>query len=301
MIGKGAFGRVVKATHKATGMAVALKYIPYDTENLEAMSELRQEECLQHRMEDFKPVARHFCTFDISNDEGEFVVLVLEHIEGDELFHVIYGNSPRWPSYDQDNLLTWTAQLIVILRELHARNVVILDLKPENLILERNGNLRLIDFGLAGDPTRPSEFSFGRNLGTPMYYPPEFIYEEASESSEGPGEDRHQFSTDWYCLGLTLFEILYKAPPFDTSDAYELYRKIKYQGPVLMKLPTEGEMFLADLIAGFTDKDIKRRLGVHPDSDEYLAQHPFFRGINIDTFRLLYRRTPKESLIEGLF
>lgn len=288
LIGKGAFGKVMKATHLETGMTVALKYIQYDSDQLASLSEIRQEECLQHRMEDFRPVARHYCTFDITKSTEKYVVLVLEHIDGDELFHVIYGNAPRWPSYDEDNLLTWTAQLIIILRELHARNIVILDLKPENLILERNGNLRLIDFGLAGDPTRPSEYSLGRSVGTPMYIPPEFIHEDRSESSTDPDEDRHQFSTDWYCLGLTLYEILYREAPFDTKDEYSLYMQIKDQGVKLKRLPTERGMYLADLIAGFCLQDVGRRLGVLEDTDAYLAGHPFFLGISMDTYRLQY-------------
>jgi hypothetical protein len=126
-------------------------------------------------------------------------------------------------------------------------------------------------------------------MGTAMYYPPEFIDEEGRDSDDINLTDPHQIGVDWYCLGLTLYEILYREAAFDTRDESELLQQIKHVGVKLRRPSTLRGVQMTDLIGGFTRRDPKKRLGVHKYTDEYLEDHPFFRGIGIDTFRLRYR------------
>jgi len=350
-VGKGTFGKVLRARHEPTGKSVALKWIKYepvgmdgqqDDERYEKMAQMRMEECLQHRMEDFKPVARHYCTFETGSrrrkDGQRHVVLVLELIDGPDLFDVIYEHAMP---YGPDEILCWTSQLILTLRHLHMRSIVLLDVKAENVMIERaTGNIRLVDFGLAGDPARPSQWMEGKHLGTPMYTPPEHIsfghgpgrfglddgltedkafigdvedefttageededdgFEIAKESWESesspssdlaPFSDWHSPAADWWALGVLLAELLLRHPPVPTHRSEEfMYAQIKRHGVVLPAARDEQEWRGLEVVRQLCRMDPRRRLGVRRGTDAFLKEHPFFRGMRLSAFQLLYRR-----------
>lgn len=320
-LGTGTFGEVKKARHINSDRFYALKYIKYDPDDEAAMSAIRQEECLQHRMSNVPSVARHYCTYGISKHQEQMVVLVMELIAGPDLFDTVYNKARE---YDSDDIMAWTAQLLLTIRALHARNIVLLDLKLENVIIEQGtSNLKLIDFGLAGDPTQPSRFSLGEKLGTPMYTPPEYIKdtwttegdeegfvtadEDCSEdqfhsvdsstntsSSSADFSDPHKPAVDWYAFGLLLYELLYHSPPWDIPDENEpidgLYYNIKHTGVRCGPCKNLNDNLLIELIRGFTEKDPSRRLGIRKDSRRIIDGHPYFRGLRPDAFHLAYRK-----------
>ncbi len=294
-LGVGSFGSVYRATHLPSRTSVAIKLIPYRLGVQSFMSQIRQEECLQHRMSGFPLVVQHYCTFEMrSKKKGtRFACLVLELVQGNELFESIAAeqigersDKPAcWANYDQENIRIWTAQMVIMIRELHARSIAFMDLKPENLMVRSNGNLKLVDFGMAGDPSRPSKYSFGLPVGTPQYTAPELL----EVRYQIDGHDWHVFSADWYCLGLTLFEIIFKECAFNCdSDDGELPGLISAG----VEIPTRAQhkwQDEIDLIRQLTALVPEERLGVGEDSYRILKQHEFFNEFPIDAVLAIYR------------
>jgi calcium-dependent protein kinase len=287
MIGEGSFGKVYKAIHMPTGKKVALKYIKYTGRGINRLSSIRQEECLQHRF-DYPSICKHYCTYVSEFAGSRYVVLVLEYIDGIDLWELIYNaeslEDKALAQYSTDHVLTWSVQLVLILEALQRESVVSLDIKPENLMVDEKGNLHLIDFGLAGDPTRVSRYSRGRRMGSELYYAPENL--------SGHAEDWHTFEADVYDAGLVLYEILYKEFPFappennDDDDAREaLFESILRGVPCNpSSLEIDEPDIACDLIKQMTDLVPERRL-----SAGAIRFHQWFEGIDLDNMVELYR------------
>ena len=102
-------------------------------------------------------------------------------------------------------------EVVSALSYLHSLSVLYRDLKPENLLLDRSGHLKITDFGFAKHVTDKT----WTMCGTPEYLAPETI--------RGRGHSRE---VDWWALGVLLFEMLAGYPPFSAQDAIALYEKI---------------------------------------------------------------------------
>lgn len=98
-----------------------------------------------------------------------------------------------------------------MLEALHSKDILYRDIKPENLLLQANGYLKLIDFGLS-KMTKDKTYTI---CGTIEYLAPEIIL------NKGYGK-----SVDWWALGILLYEMLVGAPPFLDGNSINLYTKI---------------------------------------------------------------------------
>jgi serum/glucocorticoid-regulated kinase 2 len=112
----------------------------------------------------------------------------------------------------------YTAQIVLALEYLHERDIIYRDLKPENVLIDAEGYIRLTDFGL-------SKMYVDKNdamslCGTPEYLAPEILYKEG-----------HGKPVDWWCLGSIIFEMVTGLPPFYCNSRNELFDKIKFGTP----------------------------------------------------------------------
>ena len=105
------------------------------------------------------------------------------------------------------------------LEYLHENHVVYRDIKPENIMLDSEGHVRLIDFGLSKIGVSDSPHSFTRTLcGTNCYMAPEVV----KKDFYGP-------MADWWSYGVLAYDMMTGGPPFSTNgDKYDLYKKILY-------------------------------------------------------------------------
>ena len=108
--------------------------------------------------------------------------------------------------------------MVEALSYLHSRGVLYRDLKPENVLFDREGHTVLIDFGLAKTGMRKDVKSYSF-CGTPEYLAPEIV--------SGVGHDQQ---ADWYSLGCLLYEMIHGKPPFYTQDK-ELMVRNRIQKP----------------------------------------------------------------------
>eukprot|EP00962_Isochrysis_galbana_P060609 scaffold35232_cov90-Isochrysis_galbana.AAC.1 len=182
--------------------------------------------------------------------------LLMEPVLGGELFAILHVVG----RLDQPAARFYTASVADVLAHLHeVCGVVYRDLKPENLLLDARGYLKLVDFGLAKrlrPPHEPGGTGTGsvaptepaRTIcGTPEYLAPEMVRGDA-----------YGFSVDWWALGMLLFEMLSGVPAFRGETSADVYYKILHAEPRLL-VPVEPEC--GALLAGLLAKRVDDRMG----------------------------------------
>jgi serine/threonine protein kinase len=196
-IGQGGMGKVYVATDERFKSIVAIKETVFEDGNLRKAFE-REARLLNGLKHSALPrVSDHF-----DEQDGQF--LVMEFIAGEDLAAMMETSGEAFPV---ETVLTWANQLCDALEYLHAQDIIHRDIKPQNLKLTPNGQIVLLDFGLAkGNPTdaqhqtaAKSIFGFSRSYAS-------------LEQIQGAGTEPR---SDLYSLGATLYHLLTGIPPAD--------------------------------------------------------------------------------------
>lgn len=156
----------------------------------------------------------------------------------------------------------YLASIVLAIEYLHSRNIIYRDLKPENLLLDRHGYLRIADFGFA-KVVQDRTFTL---CGTPEYLAPEIVL------SQGHGK-----AVDWWALGILGFEMLAGYPPFFDDHPLGIYEKI-LRGDIAF--PSHIDPFAKDLIRGLLTADRSKRLGNLRGGAKDVMGHPWFAGVD---------------------
>lgn len=150
-------------------------------------------------------------------DKEDFIYVVMDYVEGESLKVVLdtYGALP------QDTVIEWAKQLAMVLDYLHTQKppIIYRDMKPANVMLQPNGNIKVIDFGIARE-YKEQNLEDTISVGTKGYAAPEQFY----------GKGQTDARTDVYCLGVTLYHLLTGQNPCEPP--YEIY-PIRYWNPQL--------------------------------------------------------------------
>lgn len=203
ILGVGTFGRVKLVYHKEKNTSYALKCI----RKAQVVATKQQLNVLNEKrillMVDHPFVLKLVQTYQ---DQGELYML-LELCLGGELFSLL----DRMKLLSDSHAKFYLASVVSIFVYLHDLKVIYRDLKPENLLLDDQGYIKMVDFGFA-KILKDRSWTL---CGTPEYLSPEIILNKG-----------HGFGADWWCTGILAYECLTGQTPFVANDPLETYRKI---------------------------------------------------------------------------
>jgi serine/threonine protein kinase len=186
--------------------------------------------------------------------------LLLDYCLGGDMFYLL----TKYTRFPEKVARFYLCEMILALEHLHSENILYRDLKPTNIMIDEEGHVKLIDFGLSIPGFTETSVS---NLfcGTPEYMAPEMLLKIG-----------HNRSIDYYSIGILLYEMLVGIPPFYNNDRKTMYTSILKDEIKLFQHITKDAK---DLILKLTQKEPLDRLGSNYGFFE-IKQHPFFRGVN---------------------
>jgi len=192
--------------------------------------------------------------------EGK-VYLVMDFLNGGQLFFHLRNEA----MFSEDLVRFYAGEIVLAIQHLHSLNIIHRDLKPENILLDSEGHIGLTDFGLAKDNMRDTEKT-STFCGTMEYMAPEMV--------EGCGYGK---STDWWSVGVLIYDMLTGNPPFTAKDQGLLKKKIL---TAKLRIPPYFSAEVISLIKGLLERDSAKRLGSGKNGISRIKGHEFFRGTN---------------------
>ncbi|KAM6565114.1 hypothetical protein CsatB_025112 [Cannabis sativa] len=297
MIGKGAFGEVRVCREKTTGHVYAMKKLK-KSEMLRRgqVEHVKAERNLLAEVDSIY-IVKLYCSFQ----DDEYLYLIMEYLPGGDMMTLLM----RKDTLTEDEARFYIAETILAIESIHKHNYIHRDIKPDNLLLERYGHLKLSDFGLCKPldcSNLQEDFSIANNptgvaqndqnparsqqeqlqhwqknrrmlaystVGTPDYIAPEVLLKKG-----------YGMECDWWSLGAIMFEMLVGYPPFYSDDPMSTCRKIvnwrtHLKFPEEAKLTQEAKDLITKLLC-----NVNQRLGSRGAGE--IKAHNWFRGVEWD-------------------
>lgn len=174
--------------------------------------------------------------------------------------------------------------MVLALEHLHENNIIYRDLKPENVLIGRDGYIKITDFGLSKqnimDNTSAKSF-----CGTPEYLAPEIVEQKG-----------HGKAVDWWSLGAIVFEMLTGMPPFYSKEREKLFNNIKN---VNIKYPSYLSVNAVELLKRLFEYDPEKRLGSGPTGVKDIKEMRFFANIDWENILAKKIKPPFVPKISG--
>eukprot|EP01119_Soliformovum_irregulare_P011917 TRINITY_DN304_c0_g1_i2.p1 TRINITY_DN304_c0_g1~~TRINITY_DN304_c0_g1_i2.p1 ORF type:complete len:623 (-),score=172.92 TRINITY_DN304_c0_g1_i2:47-1915(-) len=321
-ISKGAFGQVFLAKKRKTGDLFAIK--------IQKKSHLMRKKSGAKRVNDeHKILATTDNPFVVklyySFQSDENLFLVMEYLPGGDCLSLL----EELKFFGNEMTKFYIAETVLALKYLHDNGIIHRDLKPDNMLINKDGHIKLTDFGLSvfgvhdalhfsGDknseksgkiispinspsnspinsPNQRIQKKLTRRekafslVGTPDYLAPEVLKETG-----------HDEAADWWSLGAITYEFLIGFPPFSGDSVAEVFDNVLNQE---LMWPEDDEMEepihpdARNFIENLLIRDPSKRLGARGDGVQEILRHPFFNGIDWDN---LYNVDPKFKPAQGV-
>ncbi|KAM3839873.1 rho-associated protein kinase 1 isoform 3-T4 [Vipera latastei] len=260
VIGRGAFGEVQLVRHKSSRKVYAMKLLSKFEMIKRSDSAFFWEERDIMAFANSPWVVQLFYAFQ----DDRYLYMVMEYMPGGDLVNLMsnYDVPEKWARF-------YTAEVVLALDAIHSMGFIHRDVKPDNMLLDKSGHLKLADFGTCMKMNKEGMVRCDTAVGTPDYISPEVL------KSQG-GDGYYGRECDWWSVGVFLYEMLVGDTPFYADSLVGTYSKIMNHKNSL-SFPDDNEISkdAKNLICGFlTDREV--RLG--RNGVEEIKRHPFFKN-----------------------
>ncbi|GAX72756.1 hypothetical protein CEUSTIGMA_g212.t1 [Chlamydomonas eustigma] len=197
--------------------------------------------------------------------DDQYLYMMMEAVMGGELFSYL---QTRASPLDEAHARFYAASVILGLDYLHQHGSVYRDLKPENLLIDLKGYVKVTDFGFVKQLDKGGKTY--TLCGTPEYLAPEIIMNKG-----------HNQAADWWALGVLIYELCTGMPPFMHEDRLMMFRRICQRD---LFIPKTFSKPLRSLIEGLLTSNPVFRLGSGKTGVAEIKSHPWFNGLDWEAF-----------------
>ena len=272
VIGRGFIGKILLVKYKKDGKYYAMKMMRKD----QIISEELQDNILLEKNILIESQNEFILSLSFFFQTKERIYFITPFIKGGDLYHKLKKDK----FLKEDLVKFYSAQIIIALQYLHDLGIAYRDLKPENILLNEDGYIKLCDFGASVKlHGTEKDYNFA---GSPEYASPEMINYQG-----------HTVMTDWWSLGILIYEMLYGFTPFFNLDKDRMYDLIingsisfpeyytnnennEEENQIEYNISEEAKSLIIKLL----EKDPGKRLG--REGLEEIKKEPFFYGIYFD-------------------
>ncbi|XP_061376899.1 rho-associated protein kinase 2 [Danaus plexippus] len=260
VIGRGAFGEVQLVRHKSTRHVYAMKLLSKVEMIKRSDSTFFWEErhIMAHANSEWI-LKLHFAFQD-----QKYLYMVMDYMPGGDLVSLMsnYDIPEKWAKF-------YTMEIVLALDVIHGMGFVHRDVKPDNMLIDKYGHLKLADFGTCMRMGPDGLVRASNAVGTPDYISPEVLQSQNGEGVYGR-------ECDWWAVGIFLYEMLIGDPPFYADSLVGTYGKImdhrnSLQFPDDVEISKEAKSLIRGLLT-----DRVKRLGRNDVAE--IKQHPFFKN-----------------------
>ncbi|EGR30802.1 protein kinase domain protein [Ichthyophthirius multifiliis] len=257
IIGKGSYAKVSLVRKKDDNQVYALKAI-----KKQLIKEKNQREHVIGERNILQQVDNQYIVkMKYAFQDNKYIYFVLEFCPGGELYQLLYAKR----QLTEQQTKFYAAQMVKAFEYLHSKNIIYRDLKPENVLITKEGYIKLTDFGLSKMNIIGQE---AKSLcGTPEYLAPEILLQKG-----------HGKPVDWWTLGNIIYEMVTGQPAFYNESRKTLFQNIEKNNPTPHP-KIQGK--LKSIINGLLEKDPNKRLG-SLDGAKEIIEHPWFSDLKWD-------------------
>ncbi|KAL4492961.1 hypothetical protein ABPG72_020740 [Tetrahymena utriculariae] len=268
LIGKGSFGEVYLVEKKGSQMLYAMKV-------------LHKSKIIRHNLTKYAMTERNVMSLtnhpfivklNYAFQTSDKLFLIMDYCPGGDLGEHLQKEK----KFSEELVKIYLAETILALEDLHKRDVIFRDLKPDNIVLDYEGHVKLTDFGLSKEGVLDHSSGARSFCGSVAYLAPEMLKRCG-----------HGKAVDWYLLGVVMYELLVGIPPYYANNRDELFYNIE-KAP--LKIPSYLSNEARSLLKALLQRNPAKRLGSGKGDAEEIKAHPFFGDVD---WNVVYQRKLK--------
>ena len=284
VLGKGSFGKVYLVRLLSDGEIFAMKVLKkQDVKKRKQVEHTNTERRIMGGLGMDHPF---IVTLRYAFQTDDKLFMVTEYCRGGELFFHL----KKFRTFNEDMVRFFSAEIVCALDHLHSNHVVYRDLKPENVLLDQDGHVKITDFGLSRDNVF-TDHGATTFCGTPEYLSPEMILHRKTKSGYGT-------SVDWWSLGTLMYEMFTGWPPFYNKNLRTMCENILNK-----PLTFEDKFHLSgaskSVMAGMLERNLQKRLGSGTLGINGVKEHPFFAKIDWKLLLLRQIKPPFKPTVKS--